>query len=337
MLETLKKLCSLPGISGFEDAVRSYIISRASEMADEIKTDIMGNVMVFKKGARRPEKRVMLCAHMDEVGMIVTDIDEKGYLRFDCVGGIDRRVLIGKKVSVGQNAVPGVTGIKPIHMVSKDEEKQVPKVESMYIDIGAQDREQAEKLVSRGDPVSFSPESFEFGDGFLVSKAIDDRVGCAAMLKLLERELPCDTWFVFTVQEELGTRGANIAAFTIAPEITLVLEGTTAADLPEIDEGRRICSIGNGVVIPFMDKGTIYDRKLVSMLTQLADENNIPWQTKSVIAGGTDASAVQRSRSGAAVAAVSCAVRNIHSPACVAKICDIENMPELAELFLKNV
>lgn len=337
MLETVKKLCSLSGVSGYEDEVRSYIIGRARELADTVSTDCMGNVFAFKKGIAEAGKTVMVCAHMDEVGLIVTDIEKEGYLRFACVGGIDRRVLIGKKVFVGDGKVPGITGIKAFHMVTAEEEKNVPAVEDMYIDIGASSREEAEKLVRLGDAVAFDGECYEFGDGYLKAKAIDDRVGCAAMLKLLERELPCDTWFVFTVQEEVGTRGAAAAAFSVNPDIALILEGTTAADLPEVGEGKSICSLGGGVVIPFMDGGTIYDRGLTSKLGRIADENGIKWQTKRRIAGGTDASVIQRSRGGTAVAAVSCAVRNIHSPVSVAKIADFESMPILAELFLKNV
>jgi endoglucanase len=337
VLDTVKKLCSLSGVSGTEDEVRDYIISRVSPYADEIKTDSMGNLLVFKRGARAPEKKVMLAAHMDEVGLIITSVEDDGYLRFSCVGGIDRRVLIGKRVFIGENKVPGITGIKAYHLVSASEEKNVPKVDEMYIDIGADSREAALELVSLGDTASFDGTCYEFGDGYLKAKAIDDRAGCSVMIKLLERDLPVDTWFAFTVQEEVGTRGATVAAYTIDPEIALILEGTTAADLPEVDGGKRICTLTDGVVIPFMDGGTIYDRALVAKLGALADEAGIPHQTKQRIAGGTDASVIQRSRTGTAAAAVSCAVRSIHSPVSVARCADLENMLKLAELFLKNV
>lgn len=337
MLEMVKTLCALSGASGAEDEVRSFIIDAAKPHADEIKTDAMGNVMVFKKGKRTPENRVMLCAHMDEVGLIVTDIEDDGFLRFDCVGGFDRRVLIGRKVFVGDKKIPGVTGTKPIHLVSKADEDKPPKVGDMYIDIGAENKEEAEKLVRLGDVAVFDGTSYEFGEGWLKAKALDDRVGCAALLKLLEKELPIDTWFVFTVQEEVGARGANAAAFKLQPDIALILEGTTAADLPGVEEGKRICSPGKGVVIPFMDKGTIYDRELYSQLSALADENCIRWQTKNRIAGGTDASSIQRSGAGVKTAAMSCAIRNIHSPVSTAKIEDMEALLKLAEIFLENV
>lgn len=337
MLDTVKTLCYLSGVSGCEDEVRDYILERALPYATEVSTDSMGNLLIFKAGARSGGRTVMLSAHMDEVGAIITGISDDGYLRFDFAGGIDRRVVIGKKVFVGENRVPGVIGIKAYHLVHGDEEKSVPKVSSMYIDIGASTSDEAKALVSLGDCAVFDDSVVEFGDGYLKAKAIDDRVGCAVMLKLLESDLPCDCWFAFTVQEEVGTRGAQTAAYRLAPDIALVLEGTTAADLPEVEDKKRICAPGNGPVIPFMDKGTIYDRRLCAKLTRLADENGIKWQTKQLIAGGTDASAIQRSRAGVATAAISCAIRNIHSPACIAKTSDFDAMLELAKLFLADI
>ena len=336
MLDTLKTLCYLSGVSGAEDEVRNYILERVMEHADEIKTDSMGNLMVFKKGKAAPPQRIMLAAHMDEVGLIVTGYLDDGSLRFACVGGIDRRVLIGKKVFVGPQRLLGVIGNKAYHLVSRDEEKTVPKVDDMYIEIGCASREEAEKAVSLGDVCAFDDTVVEFGDGYLKAKAIDDRVGCAAMIKLIESELPCDTWFAFTVQEEVGTRGARTAAFTLEPEVSLILEGTTATDLPGIDEGKRICSAGEGVVIPFIDGGTIYDRGMYAMLCRIADERGIKHQTKRRIAGGTDASAIQRSRGGVRAAGIACALRNIHSQSSVGKISEFDDMLALARAFLEE-
>ncbi len=337
MLETLRKLCSLDGVTGNEEPVRKYIQERVAPFADEITSDPMGNLIVFKKGKKTPARRVMLAAHMDEVGVIVTDITDGGYLRFACAGGIDRRILPGKEVFVGPQRVYGVIGSKPIHLLKDDERKRVPKVDDMYIDIGAKDKETAEKLVSLGDTGAFDPETVLFGDGFLKAKAIDDRVGCAAMIKLIESDLPFDCWFVFTVQEEVGCRGVLGAAFRLEPEIAVILEGTTAADLPSVKGAKRICSPGKGVVIPFMDRGSIYDRGLYKFATETADKYGIKWQTKSYIAGGTDASAVQRSRAGVKVIGLAAAMRNIHSPACVAAVSDIEDLPRLAGLLLEEL
>ena len=336
MLDTMEILCCLDGVSGREDEVREYILERVMPFADEIRTDAMGNLMVFKKGAAKPKQRVMLAAHMDEVGLIITEITEDGYLRFDAVGGIDRRVLIGKRVFVGSVRTLGVIGSKAIHLTTAEQRKSLPKLSDMYIDIGAKDKAEAEALVQLGDTAAFDDSVIRFGDGFIKAKAIDDRAGCASMLELIESQLPCDCWFAFTVQEEVGCRGASVAARSIQPDVALILEGTTAADIPGVSGADRVCQLGKGVVIPYMDKGTIYDRELYGMLCRLAEENGISWQTKSRVAGGTDASAIQRSGAGVRVAAVSVAVRNIHSPASVVKAEECEAQLKLARLFLKE-
>ena len=335
MLDTLETLCCLSGVSGREEEIRDYILERVMPYADEILTDPMGNLMVFKKGDCTPSKRIMLAAHMDEVGLIVTDITDEGFLRFSNVGGIDRRVLPGKMVYVGESRVPGVIGGKAMHVTGAEERKTLPELREMYIDIGAADRTKAAACVSPGDVACFDDSVIRFGGGCLKAKAIDDRVGCATMVKLIEGRLPCDCWFAFTVQEELGARGAVIAARSIEPDAALILEGTTAADIPGVSGADRICRQGDGVVIPFMDRGTIYDRELYALLTRLASENDIPWQTKTRIAGGTDASSIQRSMGGVRTAAVSVAVRNIHSPASVARIDECTAQLSLAGLFLR--
>ena len=335
MLDTLKTLCYLSGASGFEDEVRDYILERVMPYADGIVTDTMGNLIISKKGKTNCGRKILLCAHMDEVGLIITGIDDDGFLRFDFIGGVDRRVVIGKRVYIGKDRVHGVIGIKAYHHVDKDEEKDVPKLDELYIDIGVKSKEEAKELIALGDPAVFDDSVLEFGEGFLKAKAIDDRVGCAAMIKLIENELPCDCTFAFTVQEEIGTRGARIAAARVNPDVAIILEGTTAADLPEVPQGKCICALGDGLVIPFMDKGAVYSRGLYRTITELADKNSIRWQTKTMIAGGTDAQAIQRSGNGVDTIAISAPMRNIHSPACIAKISDFEDMPRLALLLLE--
>ena len=335
--DTLETLCCLSGVSGSEDEIRNYILERIMPCADELRTDPMGNLMVFRRGAVTPDRTVMLAAHMDEVGLIVTDVTEDGYLRFDTVGGIDRRVLPGKPVLVGDGRVPGVIGSKAIHLTTAEERKTLPAIKDMYIDIGAADREEALISAALGDPVVFDSAFVPFGDGFVKAKAIDDRAGCSTMLELMESELPCDCWFAFTVQEEVGCRGAGTAARSIRPDVALILEGTTAADVPGAEGADRVCCLGAGVVLPFMDRGTIYDRDLYRTLSRLAEENGIPWQTKTRVAGGTDASAIQRSSGGVRTAALSVPVRNIHSPAGVAKLSECEDQLRLARLFLEEM
>ena len=215
MIELMKELCALPGPSGCEDAVRAFVLKRVKPFADEIRTDAIGNVMVFRKGRKALDRPVALCAHMDEVGVIIKKITEDGMLKFGFVGGVDPRVVIGRPVRFGD--VPGVIGIKAVHLTTAAERRTMPKTKNLYIDIGATSRAAAEKLVSLGDYGVFDSAATEFGDGLIKAKAIDDRVGCAALLKLIEDEPPIDTWFCFTVQEEVGLRGAASMAYALDP------------------------------------------------------------------------------------------------------------------------
>lgn len=335
MIETLVTLCGLSGVSGREDEVREYLLSRALPLADQIETDPMGNLMVFRRGKSR-EKTLMLCAHMDEVGVIVTGITPEGYLKFDFIGGVDRRIMIGKSIELGERKIPGVIGIKAHHLSKGEKQKSVPDVREMYIDIGAGDAETAKKLAEPGTVGTFAPGVVRFGAGMIKAKAIDDRLGCAVLLKLMEQQPPCDTWFVFTTQEEVGTRGAVTAAYRIRPEAALIVEGTTAADIPGVPAHKTICRIGKGAVLPFMDRGTIYDRTLRNMLVALSERHQIPYQTKQMIAGGTDASVIQRSRGGIPVAGIAAPLRNIHSPASIGAVSDFEAVYRLTELFMEE-
>lgn len=258
-------------------------------------------------------------------------------MKFGFVGGVDRRVAIGKPVSLGPEGVPGVIGLKAIHLVDRDEMKKVPKTDALYIDIGAKDKDEALSLVPLGTYGCFVSQPEEFGSGLLKARAIDDRIGCAIMLRLLREELPLDVTFAFTAQEEVGTRGAFGAAFSVTPEVALVLETTTAADLPGVDDHRKVCAPGKGPVISYMDGATIYDRELFEALRQLAEDHQIPWQTKEYIAGGNDARTIQRTKSGVRVAALSAAVRYLHAPSSVGSVADFENMYKLTRLFLDHV
>jgi endoglucanase len=306
--------------------------------ADSVTEDVMGNLIVFKKGKTASSKKLMLCAHMDEVGVIITDITDEGYLKFSFVGGVDRRVTVSKPVYIGRDRVFGViTAGKPLHLVPQSDRKKAPSGDDLYIDIGADSKEEAEKLAALGDTGAFSPENFEFGNNLLKAKAIDDRAGCAALIKTIQGETPVDCTFVFTVQEEVGTRGAAVAAFKLEPDIALIAEGTTAADLPSVSGNKKICSPGKGVVIPFMDGGSIYSRDMYKLLTELADKNGIKWQTKTYISGGTDGSAVQRSRAGVMVGGIAVAVRNIHSPSSVASMDDLDGLKKLIDAFLNEM
>lgn len=337
LIDTLKTLCALPGVSSYEDAVRDHIRQEIAPYSHSIRVDAIGNLIAEKKGERPGKHSLMLAAHMDEVGLMVHTITDEGYLKFSTVGGIDRRVLIGKRVLVGPKMVAGVIGLKAYHLTGADEEKKVPKLKEFYIDIGAKDAEDAKAWVRPGDVAVFDSDVLTFGNGFLKAKAIDDRIGCAVMVELMKKDLPMDCTFVFTVQEEVGTRGAFGAAFSVKPDIALVLEGTTAADLPTTPARQRVCVPGKGPVVPYMDGGTVYDRELFRLLRSLAKEHGIPWQTKEYVSGGTDAGAIQRSREGVRVAAISAAVRYLHTPSSVAALEDFDNILMLAELFISAV
>jgi endoglucanase len=333
----LRDLCLLDGVSGAEDEVRDYIIRKVTPYAEEVRVDPLGSVLVLRKGKKHIDTAVLLSAHMDEVGFIIKDITPEGLLTFHSLGGVDRRVVIGKRVKVGPKKLPGIIPIKAHHLVSKEEEAIVPKLEDLYIDIGAGTKEEAARLVSIGDVCSFDSDFVEFGGGFVKAKAIDDRIGCAVMLQLIEEGPPVDAWFSFVVQEEVGLRGSTAASFALKPEIALILEGTTAADIPNVEAGRRACSPGKGAVLPFMDNSAIYDKPLLEDLRRIADKRGIRWQHKNVVAGGTDAGSIQKSRAGVRVAAISAAVRCIHSPVCVAAAADFEDILKLARAYLESL
>ncbi|MBQ4544216.1 MAG: M42 family metallopeptidase [Oscillospiraceae bacterium] len=336
MTEKLNKLCSLAGPSGFEDEVRNYIREHVADYADEIREDSIGNLIVFKKGANRRKKKLMVCAHMDEVGMIIKEVTADGYLKFDFVGGVDRRVAIGKRVLVGDKKIPGLIGLRAIHLTTKEERKKTPKLSELCIDIGCEKKSSAEKLVSPGDYAIFDSDVKMLSEHRIKARAIDDRAGCAVMLELLEEDLAYDTYFAFTVQEEVGCRGAVSASYSVEPDLALVIEGTTAADIPSSEGAGRVCSLANGAVIGCMDGSTIYDKKLFEFLRRLAEEKGIKWQMKSKVAGGTDAGKIHISKKGVRTTSLSVPTRYIHSPSCVADTRDMEAVLMLAREFINS-
>ena len=316
MIKTLKELCLLNGISGDESCVREYIIEKIRDKCD-YSVDNLGNITAFRKGKKTPEKKLMIAAHMDEVGLIVTSVRSDGTLTFETVGGIDSAVIIGKRVKIGKNGLSGVVGSKAIHKLSAEEREKAPKISDLYIDFGAADKAEAEKYVSAGECVYFDSEFMEFGNNRIKSKAIDDRAGCALMLRLIEEEPEYDTFFVFNVQEEIGLRGSTVSAFSLQPDIAIVLEATTAADIDGADGAAKVCTINGGPVVSFMDRSTMYDKELYKTAFETAKENGIKCQTKSMIAGGNDSGAIHISGKGVRTIAVSLPCRYLHSPSCV--------------------
>lgn len=330
----LKDLCLLNGTSGREDAVRNYIIEKIKDKC-EYSVDALGSVIAFKKGRKAPDKKVLVAAHTDEVGFIITDITDDGYLRFAPVGGIDAAVVLGRLVDI--NGIKGVVGAKAVHLLSDDEKKNEPAFDKLAIDIGAADKAEAEKAVSLGDCAYFASDYCEFGDGFIKSKALDDRIGCMLMIELINSDLEYDTYFCFNVQEEVGLRGSGCSAYAVKPDVAVILESTTAADIDGVTGGDKCCVLGKGPVVSFMDGRTIYDKQIFDLAFEVAKENNIKIQTKTKIAGGNDAGAIQKSGAGCRVAAVSLPCRYIHSGSSVVKIGDIEETRRFLPLFLSKL
>lgn len=329
----LRELTGLHGVSGDETRVADFIRKQAEGVADEIFTDALGNVIALKQG-RRPGTRVMLSAHMDEVGFIITGYGEGGTLSFKTIGGMDERILPGKKVAVGDGCIPGVIGIKPVHLLQREEKSRAVKLKELYIDIGARSREEAEKTVGKGDYAAFLSDYVEFGNGLVKAKALDDRIGCWILLEALKNTYAFDVYACFTVQEEVGLRGAEVAAHRVKPEIAIVVEGTTCSDVPGVEKQDYSTVLGAGPAITFMDRTTYPDRNLAEFIFSTAEKRGIKAQFKQTVTGGNDAGKIQKSREGSRVAAISAPCRYIHSPASVASIEDIENLRKLVLALL---
>ena len=335
LFEDIRILCELPGVSGREAPVRDYLISQLPEGVS-YETAALGNLYVEKKGAKRPKNKVVLFAHMDEVGLMITYITDDGYLKFDEIGGIDPAVLIGRTVRLECGLI-GVIALKALHLCEGEEDKRIPAIRELCIDIGAKDRAEAEQHVALGSYAVFRSDYVEFGESRVKMKALDDRFGCALMLDLIRSDLEYDTTFVFTVQEEVGARGAVAAAFTASPDIAVILETTTAGDICGVEGARRACALGDGPVISYMDRGTVYDHDLYRLAMDIAKENGIPAQTKTLVAGGNDASSIQRTGAGSRVLAISAPTRYLHSPVDVLDKNDVENMQKLLNVLLPKL
>lgn len=334
-MKTLKELCQLNGLSGDEEDVRNYIMKQISNIC-ETYTDKLGNIIAFKKGKNTPTKRILFVAHMDEVGFMITSIDDDGLLHFGSVG-VTENVIPGKIVNIKSTKNPdepqyikGVTGIMPIHRTKAENLNKVPEIDKMYIDIGAKKKDEVEKIIELGDSVYFDSEFYTFGN-FIKAKALDDRIGCYTLIKLINEALEYDTWFAFCVQEETGCRGAQTVAFALQPDYTFILEGTTAADISGTEDSDKVCFLGKGPAISFADGGTVYNPEMIKIITEIADKNNIKWQYKKYMSGGNEASMFQRTASGSKVIAISTPVRYIHSRASVAAFEDIEGMFKLCK------
>jgi endoglucanase len=349
MIDLLKQLCEINGASGDEERVARYIIDYITTNIHPesvvVRRDTMGNLLVYKKGRHTPEKTVMFAAHMDEVGFIITDITKDGFLRFEAVGGINAGAVFGRRVLIESAAgsVPGVIAGKPVHLLTDKEKDTQPKIGDLLIDIGTDSREQAAELVKQGDFCYFVSEFEEIENytnlesnesRLLRAKAIDNRLGCAVALDLMKQELNYDCVFAFTVQEEIGCRGAGVAAYNLEPDICIVLEATTACDVAGVSGEDKVCKSGEGPVVSFMDKGTVYDRELYRIAVDTARENNMKVQTKTKIVGGNDASVLHKTMGGIRTVAVCAPCRYLHTANSVVNSRDLADVRKLAEKLL---
>jgi|YNPNPStandDraft_1061719.scaffolds.fasta_scaffold04597_6 endoglucanase len=321
----LKELSEATGVSGDEENVRSILLRAIREHVDEVRVDALGNILALKRGTTQNGLRVMLAAHMDEVGLMVVGHDGDGFLRVRTVGGVDPRLLPGAALEVGPDHLPGVIGIKPIHLLKSGEEQQVPSIEDLVVDIGATSKDEATKLAPPGTYITFATR-FREGSITVSGKAFDDRAGCAVLVEIVRGErFPFDLHAAFTVQEEVGLRGARVAAYAIAPNCAFVLEGTVADDLPKDKDSSPTTRLGHGPAITLMDNTFIAHRGLVRLLTDTAEALGIPYQFKQPGIGGTDAGAIHTSREGVPSATVAVPCRYIHSPVSLLNLDDFNN------------
>ena len=330
MIKLLKQLCMLDGTSGDEGAVRDFVVSQIKDYC-EYKIDNLGNIIAFKKGKNTPCKKVLIDAHLDEVGLIITHIEDSGFLRFSTVGGIDTAALMFRRVLINGNTL-GVIGSKPVHLCDGDERKKLPSADSLYIDLGVSTKEEAEKLLSVGDCAVMCSDYTVVGDKVL-SKALDDRVGCAVLIDLLKQDAEYDFYASFSVQEEVGLRGAKVAAFTVEPDAAIVIDGTTAADIAGVADSKKVCRQGEGAVISFMDGATSYDREYYNA----ALSSGIKAQSKCAVAGGNNAGAIHLCRGGVRTVALSVPCRYIHTAGSTCDMRDVVAVRDLTEYMINNI
>ena len=333
----LKELCLVNGISGDENTVRDVILAEIKNYANDIKIDPLGNIIVFKKGKEAPKKKLLISAHMDEVGFIISDITEDGFLKFKEVGGIDPRILLSQRLVIGEKEISGVIGVKAVHLSTPEERKRVVKANEMYIDIGASSKTEAEKLVKKGDYAAFDSEYAELGGDVIKAKALDDRIGCAIMVELIKEKYDADLYFCFTVQEEVGTRGSLTAARFVGADAAIILESTTCSDIAGVKPHEYATSFGDGPVISLMDYASYSDIELNRFLIKLAKENDIKFQFKRTAMGGNDARSYQTASGPCKTAVVSVPCRYIHSPVSCAYKGDIEETHRLIKCIAQNI
>ena len=350
-ISLLRELSLTFGPSGCEDAVADLIRERIAGYYDELIPDRMGGVIALIRGSGNVPKgapaRLMLSCHMDEVGFMIREITEDGLLKITSLMGRDTRVLAGRRVLVGNEngQVRGVMGVKPIHLLKASERETAPEMDDLYVDIGAENREEAEQYVHPGDYGTFESDFVRFGqDGRCIKgKALDDRIGCAVLCSVMrtlfesDTRPPCDVYFAFTCREELGISGAQTAAYKIAPTHAIVFEATAIGDIADTPAHRQVAHQGKGPAISLMDRGTVYDREFTDFVTDTAKRCNIPFQYKQYVSGGNDAGHIHKTRAGVKCAAISAPARYIHTASNVVAESDVLSMVDLANAVIRRL
>jgi len=328
----LNELCALNGVSGDESRVRDYLKSKIERKVTDIIEDPYGNLIVRKGKSRN--LRILLAAHMDEVGLMITGIDKSGLLKFHAIG-IMPNVLLAKRVSIGKDKICGVIGHKPIHLAKKEDLLKIPETKDLFIDIGAASKADASTLVQVGDYATFDTEFHTDGD-IIRGKAFDNRIGCFVLLQLiLHSDLPL--YYAFTVQEEVGLRGAALVAYRTKPHVAFAVDTTSSAEWPEDKDVPQYPAIGKGPTITVADRSVICDPELVRILKETAETENIPYQIKKPMIGGTDAGAMHMTGAGVRTAVVSTPARYIHSPLAFASKRDIKALVKLIDRSIQNI
>jgi putative aminopeptidase FrvX len=330
MVNLIEALCNERGVSGDEARV-AQLIKRRLDGKLGVEFDRLGN-LIATTPAVPAKNKVAVFAHMDEVGMLVTHITEKGYLLFSPIG-MEAQILHGRRVLIGDAGLPGVVGAQVWHHLDPEQRKAPVKLEELYIDIGAKDREEAQSMVSVGDCVVVDEAFCRLGESQIAARALDNRIGCAILIKLLAA-LDCPVTGVFSCGEESSMYGARAAANLVAPDIALILETTTAGDIPGVDDDKAVCRLGGGAVVPFADRASLYDRQLFDLAFETAAACGIPIQTKHGIYGGNEARAVMPAGEGVRVVCISVPCRYLHSSSCIADLGDVDAALSLAAALL---
>jgi len=339
-IKLLAEICKTPGAPGFEQKIRELVLKEIKPLADEVELDNMGNVYAIKKG-KSNKKKVMIGAHTDEIGFIVTHIDDKGFIRFHTLGGFDPKTLTAQRVIIhGKKDIIGVMASKPIHVMSADERNKVAKLSDYFIDTGLS-KDEVLASIKIGDSITREREFIEMGN-CVNSKSLDNRLAVFILIETLknlkDKKVPYDVYGVFTVQEEVGIRGANVSSLRINPDFGFGLDTTIAFDLPGAAEHEKITKLGEGTAIKIMDASTICDYRMVDYMKNTADKNKIKWQPEILTAGGTDTAGIQRMTQGGSIAgAVSIPTRHLHQVIEMANKDDIKASIDLLTACLTDL